>query len=103
MKNAFEDVMQGLREAEDYVSGKSVHVRKQKVTVLALPDYQAEDIKRIRKSVALSQKVFSGILGVSLKTVEAWESGRNIPKGPALRMLKLLNDDPSIVRKLVCN
>ena len=36
---------------------------------------------------------------VSTKTVEAWEAGRNIPDGPARRMLSMLKQDPSIPEK----
>jgi putative transcriptional regulator len=38
-------------------------------------------------------------LGVSLKTVEAWESGKNVPSGPALRMIEMLKDDPDVLLK----
>ena len=47
----------------------------------------------------LSQSVFANIIGVSKKAVEAWESGKNIPQGPAQRMLELLDKDPAITDK----
>jgi putative transcriptional regulator len=36
---------------------------------------------------------------VSKKTVEAWESGRNEPQGPAQRILMLLEKDNKFLEK----
>ena len=38
----------------------------------------------------MTQRVFANYMGVSPKTVEAWESGINHPVGPACRLLSLL-------------
>jgi len=37
--------------------------------------------------------VFAYYMGVSQKTVEAWESGRTHPTGPVFRLLYLLDND----------
>ena len=37
--------------------------------------------------------IFAEAIGVSVKTIEAWESGRNKPQGPASRFLQLLDQD----------
>ena len=50
-------------------------------------------------SLDFSQALFAMSLGVSLKTVEAWESGKNVPSGPALRMIEMLKDDPDVLLK----
>jgi putative transcriptional regulator len=34
--------------------------------------------------------MFSKIMGVSVSTVEYWESGKNIPNGSAQRLLSLI-------------
>ena len=60
------------------------------VTVAEFPKYHEKEIKQIRENLNLTQKNFAYVLGVSLKTVEAWESGRNIPQGTAQRFLQLL-------------
>ena len=37
-------------------------------------------------------------MGVSVKTVEAWEAGRNHPDGPACRLLELTQKDPNFAK-----
>ncbi|MCR4763895.1 MAG: helix-turn-helix domain-containing protein [Lachnospiraceae bacterium] len=38
----------------------------------------------------MTQAVFANYMGVSPKTVEAWERGRSHPTGPAYRLLSIL-------------
>ena len=38
----------------------------------------------------MTQRVFADYLGVSVKTVEAWERGRTHPTGPANRLISFL-------------
>ena len=38
----------------------------------------------------MTQTVFANYMGVSKKTVEAWELGRTHPTGPAYRLLDIL-------------
>ena len=54
--------------------------------------YDKTEIKRIRKSCGISQSVFADCMGVSKKTVEAWEYGKNTPTGPACRLLYILDN-----------
>ena len=69
------------------------------MTVLPLKEYGAADIKKIRNNIGATQVVFAGILGVSKKAVEAWESGRNKPDGPSRRLLAAIEEDPSFPHK----
>lgn len=63
-----------------------------------MPDISAEDIKAIRKKLGFTQTVFAAVIGVSTKTVEAWEKGTNQPIGPARRMISLIQFDPEILQ-----
>lgn len=56
-------------------------------------NYTAADIKKIRKSTGLTQGMFARWFGVSTRTVEAWENGRNKPSGPSSRLLGLLQSN----------
>ena len=53
--------------------------------------YSNEQIKSIRNKSGMTQAVFANYMGVSKKTVEAWELGRTHPTGPACRLLDILD------------
>lgn len=90
--NYFNSIMAGHNEAIEVSKGLKT-VRKRKVTVSPVPEDNANKIKEIREALNLSQMIFAEAIGVSVKTVEAWESGRNTPQGPASRFLQLLEQD----------
>ena len=92
-----ESIMTGLHEALEYSKGNLPDVNKRKVSITPVPKYNASKIRKIRKSLNLTQLIFAEVLGVSLKTVEAWESGRNNPNGPASRFLQMLEMDSKLL------
>ena len=47
----------------------------------------------------MTQSTFAALMGVSNKTVEAWEKGTNTPAGTARRMIGMLKADSSIPEK----
>ena len=47
----------------------------------------------------MTQKLFASALGVSVKTIEAWESGTNAPMGIANRMLELISRDMELLNR----
>ena len=73
-------------------------IRMGNLRIEPLPDISAEDIKAIRKKLGFTQAVFAAVIGVSTKTVEAWETGTNQPIGPARRMISLIQFDPEILQ-----
>lgn len=95
-----DSIIKGLEEAIGY-ENKTAKARRVKVRVSPVPCYRAEYIKSIRGKIGLSQAAFSSVLGVSKKTVEAWEAGRCIPQGPAQRMLELIDKKPSIIKEYI--
>jgi putative transcriptional regulator len=106
MKKRYKDMTVGeglitaLEQAVDYEKGKDVKgVTSRKISIAPLPHYKANKIKKIRNMLGLSQSTFAYVMGVSKKTVEAWESGRNEPQGPAQRMLMLLEKDNNFLEK----
>jgi len=55
--------------------------------------FTAEDIKKLRKKTRTTQGFLANWLGVSKKTIQAWESGRNTPNGTSARLLSLLDKE----------
>lgn len=92
-------IIKGLEEAIAFEKGELKDVKVDYVMIEELPCYKSEQIKLIRKTLKLTQKTFSNVLGVNVKTVEAWEAGRNVPRGPAQRMLGLLYKDNTLLEK----
>jgi putative transcriptional regulator len=90
--------MQGLTEAADYQHG-NIRARKTKLTIKPVDTFNHNDIKQIHQKTGLSQVIFAGSLGVSPKTVEAWENGRNKPEGASRRLLEIVRDDPEFLRR----
>ncbi len=97
--NVYEGIMQGLEEAIAYNQGK-ITARTKTISVSPLPEYDAHAIKSIRKAMGMTQALFAGVMGVSTKTVEAWESGKNIPNGSAKRILSIFQADPTLPQKM---
>ncbi|MEW5903965.1 MAG: DNA-binding transcriptional regulator [Pseudomonadota bacterium] len=56
----------------------------------AVPEFKAEDIKRIREHAHVSQPVFARYLNTSESTVQKWETGQKRPSGMALRLLSVV-------------
>jgi putative transcriptional regulator len=93
------ELASALEGSLDYVKGNR-KLRTTQYSIPELPKIGSEDIKRIRNKLELTQEAFSLILGVSKKTVEAWESGRNSPQGPASRVISMLDKQPGILKTL---
>lgn len=61
--------------------------------------YNAVDIKKLRTGVGVSQARFAHMIGVSVNTVQNWEQGRRIPRGPARALLHVFEENPKAVVK----
>ena len=71
--------------------------RNKFLAVAALNEMSAEDIKKLRLRLRLSSGMFASVMGVSEKTVEAWERGTNKPSGSSLRLMNMLSIYPDIL------
>jgi len=90
MTSLFDDLCTGLDQAIEFAKGTG----EAKVThciIEPVKKYNQKEIKSIRNRHGFSQSVFANYMGVSKKTVEAWECGRNTPTGPACRLLHILD------------
>lgn len=57
------------------------------------------DVKALRERLGLTQAEFSGMIGVSIKTLQNWEQGRREPEGPAKALLRVVEMEPRAVMK----
>ena len=96
MGEAFESIMRGLGEVKAHREGK-LKLKTTAIEIEPLPVYDARAVKTLRLALGFSQTVFAQVLGVAKKTVEAWESGRNVPNGSAGRFLEVLRKDPDFI------
>ena len=69
------------------------------MTIQPITHFDASEIKRIRISAGMTQVLFAEFLGVSVKTVEAWEAGTNHPSGAASRLLSMIEQDKELIIK----
>lgn len=74
-----------------------VSKRNTSLSVTPIKKMSAVEIKTLRKSLRLSIAVFSSLLGVSSKTLEAWEAGTNTPSGPSLRLMNMMRSNPDFL------
>lgn len=81
-------------------NNKSRKVAKDYLLINRTPIYTCVDVKNIRKRMSMTQKQFSEAFGVSVKTVEAWENGRNRPNGVAMRLLEICEKNPNLFVEL---
>lgn len=93
--SVYEGIMKGLGEALEHAEGKR-ELRSSAPDFSPLKEYAPEEIRKIRIELGMTQVLFAGFIGVSPKTVEAWEAGRNKPEGPARRILAMVESDPQL-------
>ncbi|MDY0278624.1 MAG: helix-turn-helix domain-containing protein [Acholeplasma sp.] len=61
----------------------------------------AQYVKELRSKLNYTQLYFSQVLGVTKKTIEKWEQGKNPVKGPSAALLYIINENPEILKLLV--
>ncbi len=90
MSSVYESIITGLQEAVEDAESANKKLKRRVVSVIPVKTYSAKEIQKIRKNTGFSQKLFASYMGVSDKTVEAWEAGTNHPSGAASRLLNMM-------------
>ena len=96
-KPVFDSILSGLNEALEDAKKETPALKRHRNTIIPLKVYEANDIKKIRTSTGLSQKYFASYMGVSIKTVEAWEASINQPSGSSSRLLHMMELDNELI------
>lgn len=99
MSSVYEGIMAGLKEAIEDANSSDKLLKRRVVSIMPVKQYGAEQIKQIRKATGMSQKVFASYIGVSDKTVEAWEAGINCPSGAASRILNMMEMNDRLIEE----
>ncbi|HVJ82183.1 MAG TPA: helix-turn-helix domain-containing protein [Planctomycetia bacterium] len=77
---ALESVRDQLR------SGEKTTARE--VTIRPPRGFVADDVKKLRDRLNLSQAAFAALLGADVQSVRFWEQGRRNPSGVACRLME---------------
>lgn len=96
--SVFDDIKTGLEQAIEYERG-NLKAKKTVMSIAPVEVFSPDEIKEIRVSTGMTQLVFAKYMGVSVKTIEAWEAGRNKPVGSACRLLSITKKDPDFPDK----
>ena len=65
------------------------------------PEYvTAEEIRRLRKELHLTQKEFAELINSSKPTVERWERSKEAIRGPIVPLIKMLKKYPEYEQKI---
>jgi len=92
MSDLYSDIAQGLRESIAYERGElPANAVRRTLKITPLPTWMPAEIKGLRLSLSMTQRTFAEFMGVSLKTVESWECGRNRPSGSAARLMQIIS------------
>lgn len=93
-KALFDDLVASLNEMVEIEQGKKLP-RPDQISVHRIPD-----VKRIRLSTQLKQAEFAQALGVSLASIQSWETRRRVPTGASQKLLFLLEKQPALIHSL---
>lgn len=106
-KSIGSQLIEAMQEAVAIERGAAKPARTRRVAtarssmVDKVPLYTSEKIVRVREAMDVSQPVFADVLNVSPNTVRAWEQGKRIPDGAAVRLLQVAEEHPAWLRSKV--
>ena len=87
LANSFNELIDDYKEND----GKNLSHTTITLNLTPIKQYSGPEVRKIRMKNNLTQNLLASYLGVSKKTVEAWEAGKNHPTGPASRLLEMLD------------
>ena len=99
MSEIGQGLIEALTEARSHAQGR-ITLRSVKYIVPDVKTFTPGEIKSLRNGLGYSQAMFALILGVSAKTIEAWESGKNSPNGTSSRLLEIIQKAPETLRSV---
>jgi putative transcriptional regulator len=92
MTTAGERIIRSAKQALEFAEGKKDHG-----CAVHIPE--EINVRRIRRKLNMSQKVFAEYFGVNVRTVQDWEQGRRVPSGASKNFLFVIDREPEAVRR----
>lgn len=89
----FDELLESVREGGAILRGEAAPARSF--------ERDAPDVRQIRADYQLSQRDFSAMLGISVRTLQNWEQGRRKPEGAARVLLQVAEKHPEAVWDVV--
>ncbi|AHF77558.1 Putative transcriptional regulator XRE family [Sodalis praecaptivus] len=77
-----------------------VAIEKGELAPAAVHRHHLPDVKSMRASSELTQGEFAEAVGVSPSLVQSWEQNRRVPSGSSLKLLLMIERDPSLLTEL---
>ncbi len=90
IKNMVLESIEGL-----YKTGTVTEITLKEVRALCLPEvkpFAPNSIARLRRKLKLSQAALARFINTSVYTVQKWEQGVKKPSGPALKLLRIIDE-----------
>ena len=89
------------KEMEKFCNDLLLSVKQMKAAKTARKTkVQVSEVTRARNSVQMSQPAFADLIGVSVRTLQAWEQGKRNPSGAARTLIRVAEKHPEILREL---
>jgi putative transcriptional regulator len=82
-----------LERAFQEIAAGQVTIRR--VEIPEPGEYRASDVRKLRRTLGVSQPVFAGLMGVSTVLVQSWEQGQRVPSRMARRLLDEIAREPN--------
>ena len=93
MRKALAEIKARLEDAVAFAGGESSRGIAHKPHAVA--------VKAVRRRLGMTQERFAMAFGVSLATLRHWERGDRSPRGPALVLLNVVEQEPSAVLRAI--
>ena len=93
MSKAYTEISAGLEDAISHAKGNKSKAKVHRPEPI--------DVKAIREKTGMSQQRFCATFGISLGTLRHWEQGLRTPRGAARVLLKVVNNNPKAVTRVI--
>jgi putative transcriptional regulator len=94
-KNVAGELIASMQEALAHAAGKPVKARVTKVRIVPV------DVKAIRAKLTMTQAQMALLLGVSVSGYRKWEQGARQPHGAARTLLRVMEQEPAAVARVL--